>query len=617
MSAVARGFAQSLGPGVNVMATNIRFNQLDDHDFAGLGHRVGHVRLCGDVLKGLINWSTCPGTSWRPPANASDDDAIAMARERILADPGFARYKRAAQLVLSSGLRLVLNPLHKKWMLTLDVRTLQLFWGVMAAEFDAVAFPPDRVAFEMANEPGNWNTWHVDNRAMDFLPNFVRQIGRAQPNRVLILPAGEMGYPRCGPDGPAAHFVQSWQAAVGDGAIAFARYAHASHAHTIATFHYYDPRWFTNQPESEERSWSLASGRPTITQHFDTVRAAIPAGVPIYVGEFGLNVPYTPPQDGADWLLSVRAEAEARGMAWALWTYYMSDEGVVSGTTGWERLRDWDCSPLVAAVFNFTSPSDDPGREECGGLQPFSDYSVHPDPHEDGGGGRRSRGRRTQSCGDHRPGDVPEPTIFLPSPLPFPPCSPAPPPFRESPPPPAASTPAAPAPTRLRSAPALPPALPAPLSPPSVPLAVPPGSSPPPSRPAPPLEHTGSVLAASHPMRPLVVALIAGATISFAAVCLGLVGLALRLRDAMRARQRAMSAKPAAPSRRGKRLRRKGERLAAGEEEAEQKETMEDAAAHERIVVDMVELNEAARMAALDHWGLDARVGTAETAERL
>ena len=48
-----RSFAQDLGPGVNIMATNIRFNQLDLADWHGLGKRVGHIRLCGDVLRGF------------------------------------------------------------------------------------------------------------------------------------------------------------------------------------------------------------------------------------------------------------------------------------------------------------------------------------------------------------------------------------------------------------------------------------------------------------------------------------------------------------------------------------------------------------------------------------
>ena len=341
----AQAFAASLGPGVNIMAANIRHDVLDEHDFIGLGHRIGHIRLCGDVLKGLINWSTCPGTSWRPPANASDDEAIDLARERIVSDPGFTSYVRAARRVLRAGLKLVLNPLHWKFMLQIDQRTLQLFWGAMLREFNTTDFPVDRVAFEMANEPGNWNRWSVENRAMDLLPGFAAQVSAAQPERVLVLPAGEMGWPRCGPDGPAAHFVQSWLAAIDDGALAFrTRFANAPNA--IATFHYYDPRYFTNQPQGSAREWDLPTGRASVASNFDTLRRAFPSNVPLYLGEFGLNVQYVPPQSGADWLFAVRAEAEAHGMPWSLWTYYTSDEGVVtSAVSGDGRFQSDGMSP--------------------------------------------------------------------------------------------------------------------------------------------------------------------------------------------------------------------------------------------------------------------------------
>ena len=342
-----------------------------------------------------------------------------------MSDPGFTSYVRAARRVLRAGLKLVLNPLHWKFMLQIDQRTLQLFWGAMLREFNTTDFPVDRVAFEMANEPGNWNRWSVENRAMDLLPGFAAQVSAAQPERVLVLPAGEMGWPRCGPDGPAAHFVQSWLAAIDDGALAFrTRFANASNA--IATFHYYDPRYFTNQPQGSAREWDLATGRASVASNFDTLRRAFPSNVPLYLGEFGLNVQYVPPQSGADWLFAVRSEAEAHGMPWSLWTYYTSDEGVVtSAVSGDERLVEWDCSSFVAAVYNVTPPDD---RSRCGGLLPFS--------HVDGESDRRVRRRRADdaSCDDKRPSDVPDATIFLPD-LPKPPCSPAPPPFAESPPP--------------------------------------------------------------------------------------------------------------------------------------------------------------------------------------
>jgi hypothetical protein len=37
----------------------------------------------------------------------------------------------------------------------------------MLDEFSRHAFPPHQVAFEIVNEPGNFGTWHVSNRATD------------------------------------------------------------------------------------------------------------------------------------------------------------------------------------------------------------------------------------------------------------------------------------------------------------------------------------------------------------------------------------------------------------------------------------------------------------------
>ena len=44
---------------------------------------------------------------------------------------------------------------------------MRRFWRVMLAEFDVRRFPVDAVAFEAVNEPGNFNTWGVANRAAE------------------------------------------------------------------------------------------------------------------------------------------------------------------------------------------------------------------------------------------------------------------------------------------------------------------------------------------------------------------------------------------------------------------------------------------------------------------
>ena len=52
--AAAANFARRLGPGINIMSSNIRWGQLTRLDYLGLGRRVGHVRLCGDFLVNLL-----------------------------------------------------------------------------------------------------------------------------------------------------------------------------------------------------------------------------------------------------------------------------------------------------------------------------------------------------------------------------------------------------------------------------------------------------------------------------------------------------------------------------------------------------------------------------------
>ena len=57
----------------------------------------------------------------------------------MTADPTFALYKQAAADALSSGLSVVLDPLHVGFGLVLDAELLAAFWGAVLLEFDEVA----------------------------------------------------------------------------------------------------------------------------------------------------------------------------------------------------------------------------------------------------------------------------------------------------------------------------------------------------------------------------------------------------------------------------------------------------------------------------------------------
>lgn len=495
-NALAARFARSLGPGINVMATNIRLSQVNSIDFEGLANRVGHVRLCGDLLRNMIDWSNCPG---RPLSfdNMTESQAQAEVHTRITSDPGFNLFISAARKVLASGkLRLVLNPIHKKWTATLGAAMLRRFWRALLVEFDATRFPTDRVAFEMVNEPGNWQTWHVENRVGDLQMEFVQLVSAAQPDRVVIVPA-EMGYLRCGPVGPSRHFIQSWETIIsrriGNGADALRRFELLS-LPVIGTFHFYDPRKFTHQQPLEDERWSVQRDSERIRVIFEAIRLALPA-LPFYVGEFGLHVDIAHPADAVEWLRTVRTFAQERGFAFALWTYFTSMQGVTESQSALGRMRDWDCSELVAAVYNFTI--DD--RSACGGLLPFSGHEV-PDPYSNSSEGNDEPSRRqTQDhyvrsgCNDFRPIDAPEPITFR-EPQ-FPPCAPAPPPFTSLPP--QLQSPKWPpcSPSFPPQPPPVPPAPQAPPTPPILPL-------PPSPSPAPPRLPTRRPLAPYQPSNP-------------------------------------------------------------------------------------------------------------------
>ena len=125
--ATAAAFARALGPGINIMAASIRWAKLSSSDYAGLSNRVGHVRLCGDLIQNLIDWNFCPGRTWKPTnvKKMSEEELQAAVHEKLIDDPFFAMYKDAAQSVLDNGMQLVLDPLHEKFTATLDESLLR------------------------------------------------------------------------------------------------------------------------------------------------------------------------------------------------------------------------------------------------------------------------------------------------------------------------------------------------------------------------------------------------------------------------------------------------------------------------------------------------------------
>lgn len=396
-----------LGSGVGVMSAASSLLEADD--WSGLAARVGHVRLCGAVVEPLIDWHTCPGSTRR-----FDDDTKAVSA--IRSSRHFLRFKAAAEAARATGLGLVLNPMSQLYTLDVSASSLRWVWLAMLAEFNSSAWPTERVVFELVNEPGNYNNHTVSasrGRFVDLLPAVLQLIRREQPSRVLII-GGEMGYRADAPR--RGEFINSGPALILDApAIAAAR---RYHPHLIGTFHFYRPRAFTNQgfPEvsvPQPRWEGTAADVADLATQFDDVHAAAAANgsLPVYLGEFGVNVdfvPYAP--DAAAWMRTVRQLAESRGFGWALWTYYLSPKALTTEGSAAMRLRQWDCSQVRAAAVGAPAESTSHGascpprnRSAPVDAEAFAQTrSFH------GGGGacndRRPRYLQARLRGQHRAG---------------------------------------------------------------------------------------------------------------------------------------------------------------------------------------------------------------------
>lgn len=332
-----------LGSGVSIMTAALTRMRTEDWD--GLAHRVGHVRVCGSVVEPLIDWSLCPGATRRFD---SDTQAVDLLRRSV----HFERFKAAASAAQQAGLAIVLNPMQQLHTLEVSASTLRWVWMAMLAEFSTAEWPAERVVFELVNEPGNFQNHSVSGgRFVEMLPALLRLISSAQPSRVMIV-GGEMGS-RADFEG-GRKFVNSGPALVLDAPTIAAL---AARHHLVGTFHFYRPRAFTNQGMPDVHSMAQPRWQGTATevddlaQHFAAVRSALNA-TPVYLGEFGINVEAVPERsDGVAWLRTVRSLAERSGFAWALWTYSLSPKGVTAADSASERLRQWDCSDFVQALF--------------------------------------------------------------------------------------------------------------------------------------------------------------------------------------------------------------------------------------------------------------------------
>ena len=373
---IAGSTLKRLGRGINIMTTAL--TQLTSEDFLGLAsRRVGHVRLCGSVVEPLINWSTCPGSTRN---FSSDADAI-----HVLRRSKFMReLKSAALAARAANLSAVINPMHRLYTLEVTRETLHWVWNAMLLEFDETNFPSERYVFELTNEPGNYhNHTVVGGSFVDFVPPILHRIQQLQPRRVTIV-GGEMGRrldrpsssssggsssgsgggsksgayssaaARAAASSSVLEFVNSGPALIRD--ATHIRRAAQRHA-AVATFHFYKPRDFTTQGSAEithprQRWLGTENDVAELAEQFDGVARSVGASTPVYLGEFGVNIGHIPVEaDGVAWLRAVRRLCEQRGFGWAAWTYFQSVKALTTASNARDRLRQWDCSPHLAALY--------------------------------------------------------------------------------------------------------------------------------------------------------------------------------------------------------------------------------------------------------------------------
>ena len=243
-------------------------------------------------------------------------------------DPEYLkRVDWAVDQALSRGLVAVLNVHHDDELYKASAKNLDRLkatWLQVAAHFKD---RPDRLFFELLNEPHDDLT---DGRWQAIFPLLLANVRGSNPTRTVIIGPGH------------------WNS--GDHLSTLELPEHDRNL--IATFHYYNPFHFTHQgaPWAEGsdawkgQTWS-ATPEQVAALEKDFARAAKYGKDhrrPIYLGEFGAY-------SGADlksrvtWTDAVAREAERQGFSWAYWEF-------ASGFGVYDPAKDEWREPLLKAL---------------------------------------------------------------------------------------------------------------------------------------------------------------------------------------------------------------------------------------------------------------------------
>ena len=305
----AREFNKRLGRGINFMAVKINQGYHDPFDFNLIReNKFTHVRIGSRV--------------WQYVSEAPD---FTIDPEKL------ASYKDAVDWALDHDLMVVMDPIHYwKEYSNADLPMLIKLWEQFAETF--ADYPIDKVAFEIFNEP-----WSYDFDLEAILEGCIGVIRETPGNeeRIVIVSGQAFSTRKALIDAFKNNVVFP-----------------TDDPYLIGTFHYYDPRDFTNQGEAGNIYWADGGDSdPEWDETIDKFQEVVDANnqwavingtepLPIYNGEYGVDNG-APSEDRIRWLWWVRMVSEQMGFSNSLWTLY-NNSADSKGLGPWTDLQKND-----------------------------------------------------------------------------------------------------------------------------------------------------------------------------------------------------------------------------------------------------------------------------------
>ncbi len=205
------------------------------------------------------------------------------------------------------------------------------YWNMVAKHYASSSWDPDRVFFEILNEPEMRDAY----RWYGVQAKLAAAIRRGAPANTIIAAGARWD------DDNDMVFLEP-----------------LADANVIYVFHFYEPHIFTHQgatwgsyywtfvkdlhyPSSPENAAKVAAALPEARDRYEVIRygqdhwdaARIEAeinqadewakqrGVPLICNEFGVFRDFSDPQDRARWISDVRTALERHNIGWAMWDY--------------------------------------------------------------------------------------------------------------------------------------------------------------------------------------------------------------------------------------------------------------------------------------------------------